>query len=401
MKATREQLTHDNLEAVEMKRYAFFMLFIFFDLLFIGASIMGHSSSSAHSVEPNVDAMQLPQDITINKFNRISNDDTPDTLDNRPAGEWLFHLPLVAGQYTTPLDLELIASYKTLAWVVDVEIQGNYAYIATCAPGGLQVLDISTPETPIWIGTHMWPDCARDLTVVDNYAYVADQAGGLRIVDVSIPSALVETGFYTTTHDAYHVAVADQYAYVLGRDLSILNISNPSHPELVGSYSILGGDAGLSMIVSGHYVYVGATDYYSGQLMVFDTSTPSTPKLLKTYPMPSEIRGLAKAGNYLFAADHIGRMHVFDVSNPGTPIEVGAASDSAIFNGVAVANNYAFSAGSPGVSVFNVGAPRQPSYAGHYPLPAYAWDVTTAGNYVFVADAEGGLFVLRPVGTAR
>ena len=117
--------------------------------------------------------------------------------------------------------------------------------------------------------------------------------------------------------------------------------------------------------------------------------------------MPSEISGLAKAGNYLFAADHNGHLYVFDLSNPDTLIEVGTTSDSAIFNGLVIANNYAFSASSSGVSVFNVGAPSRPSYAGHYPLPDHAWNVTTAGNYVFVADVEGGLFILKPVGAAR
>ncbi len=305
---------------------------------------------------------------------------------------------------TLPASPTLMSSaYRALGAIQSVAVQSPHAYV--CADGGLHTLDISAPDSPALIDVQAPFGCDRDIAVAGNYVYaityVSDFISGLRIVDVSTPGAPVETGFYTMTQRADHVAVTGQFAYVLGQDLSIIDVSDPSHPVLVGAYHILGGEAGLSMVVSEHYIYVGASDYNSGQLMVFDISAPATPQLLKTISVPSWINGLTKTVNYLLAADKSGHLTVFDVSDPGTPVELGTASDSATFNGVAFANSCAFAVGSPGVSSFNVGVPTQPSLTAHYELPADAWKVTTADNDIFVADGEGGLFILRlsPIST--
>ena len=42
------------------------------------------------------------------------------------------------------------------------------------------------------------PDSVLDVDVAGDYAYVAAWEAGLRVVDVSVPSAPVERGFYDT-----------------------------------------------------------------------------------------------------------------------------------------------------------------------------------------------------------
>ena len=63
-----------------------------------------------------------------------------------------------------------------------------------------------------FIGSYDTPDLAYGLTVVGNYAYVADRGSGLRIIDVSDPHSPFETGYYDTTDAAQGVAVSGNYA---------------------------------------------------------------------------------------------------------------------------------------------------------------------------------------------
>ena len=70
--------------------------------------------------------------------------------------------------------------------------------------------------TPLLRGK--WPQFSRgnanDVKVVGHYAYVALGRGGLTIVDVSNPAAPRLVGGYDTSGSAHGVAVADGYAYV-------------------------------------------------------------------------------------------------------------------------------------------------------------------------------------------
>ena len=54
-----------------------------------------------------------------------------------------------------------------------VAVSGNYAYLAV-AEAGLQVLDVSNPANPQWVGGYDTSGGALGVAVSGNYAYVAD-----------------------------------------------------------------------------------------------------------------------------------------------------------------------------------------------------------------------------------
>jgi hypothetical protein len=66
--------------------------------------------------------------------------------------------------------------------VVDVEVAGHVAYAATFAPG-LTAIDVSDPSRPVELGSITTSGSAEDVEVVDGLAYLADGVGGLRIID--------------------------------------------------------------------------------------------------------------------------------------------------------------------------------------------------------------------------
>ena len=76
---------------------------------------------------------------------------------------------------------------------------------------------------------------AKDILLIDNYAYVADGENGLIIIDVHDPTNPKEVGHYDTLGDTRSVFVKDGYAYLPDYDngLVILDVSDPTKPILV------------------------------------------------------------------------------------------------------------------------------------------------------------------------
>ena len=60
-----------------------------------------------------------------------------------------------------------------------VTVVGNYAYVAD-PYDGLKIIDVSNKTSPTLVGS-IATTSACDVAVVDNYAYVADDADGLKI----------------------------------------------------------------------------------------------------------------------------------------------------------------------------------------------------------------------------
>jgi len=89
-----------------------------------------------------------------------------------------------------------------------VAVAGGYAYVADAAPGGLRVINVSTPASPFEVGYVDTPVTALGVAVSGSYAYVADGGGGLRVIDVSTPASPFEVGYVDTPGIAYGVALA-------------------------------------------------------------------------------------------------------------------------------------------------------------------------------------------------
>jgi hypothetical protein len=71
------------------------------------------------------------------------------------------------------------------------------------------------------VGVLDTPGNALGVAVAGGYAYVADFDGGLRVIDVSTPSTPVEVGFADTPGRAYDVAVSGGYVYLADSDAGL------------------------------------------------------------------------------------------------------------------------------------------------------------------------------------
>ena len=141
---------------------------------------------------------------------------------------------------------EEIAAYHLDSEALALAVDGDYLYIAADV-AGLLVLDVSDPLHPSEAGSYPAPD-VRDVEISGNYAYLAssDWDGGLIVLDISDPTAPAFVSRYTYGGGffPFTVALSGEFAYltVPTRDLIVvLYIGDPSHPAELGTYTPPGG----------------------------------------------------------------------------------------------------------------------------------------------------------------
>ena len=82
-----------------------------------------------------------------------------------------------------PTNPELVGNFDTRGDARGVTVVGNFALVADHT-FGLQMIDVSDPTNPRIKGNYDSPGLATRVAVAGNYAYLADGSGGLRAVQV-------------------------------------------------------------------------------------------------------------------------------------------------------------------------------------------------------------------------
>jgi len=247
---------------------------------------------------------------------------------------------------------------------------------------------------------HLDTDDAREVAVVGDYAYICDW-GPLRIVDISDPTTPVEVGSYSPPYGeggCGTMAVAGKYVYTGGWPvLNIVDVTNPSAPVRVGRASGLYIPHGMT--VDGAYAYiVDSTDTGSGylyRLLIFDVSNVTHPFITGVFTFTIGAADVAVAGNYAYVANLEAGLRVIDVSNPSAPFEVGVyASSKAV--GVTIAGSYAYVAEeSYGLRIIDISNPVAPFQVGLFdPEGYYIMKSAVESGYAYLAAFETGVVML-------
>ncbi len=312
---------------------------------------------------------------------------------------------------------------------------------------GLEVMDISNPESPISKG---WYKTAtggtgsgrgpRGIYVSNNYAYVADSYGGLQIVNTSEPSNLVLVGHHKTPSSSHEISVVDNLIYgLVGNgvgELTVIDGSNPyslmtvgnstifnnngisgwGHIYTTNNYSVLTygtntdmeGYNGMQVIdvsnpnsptargtlnikgwgqgvyVNGYYAYLAA---YHGGLQIVDISNPDMPVLVGNVDMPDDrFIDVSVVGNYAYVAASSG-LRVIDVSNPTSPVLVGSSLSSSTvggYGGIYVTKDYAYATGR-GLDVIDIRVPEKPTLITSFDTGNYVNGIKVSEGYAYVA----------------
>jgi len=349
---------------------------------------------------------------------------------------------------------------ETGAMVLGAAVVDDYVYVV--GEGGLRIVDLLAPGGPAVIGRCPMPGVAESVELLDGLAYVVGGEWGIRVVDVTVPTDPVEIGEMDTPEWAADVAVdvvggspvavvadtepsllivdatdpgnleiaaveeiappvfavetTDGYAYAAdmwGSGLSIVDISTPAQPELVGEWYSGSGDIGhpsVGLAVVGGYAFVAGKC-----LRIVDVSDPTQGTEIACVGLVGRGKDVAVAqGQVAVAAGEA--IHFIDASNPHVPIEQEIwradehrteASVITRTQGHVIGFGGVFSfiekgdPGTPdgplavaGLHVFDVGDSNRPRLVGEGLPDHMIWDAEGVDNHVFAVTGDGRFRVI-------
>jgi hypothetical protein len=200
-----------------------------------------------------------------------------------------------------------------------VALSGDHAYVVSRDGTGwgdnLYIVDISDPAHPTQVGFFEGTFNISGLVAVGSTLYLSSFSDGLRVLDVSDPAHPLEIGAFEALPHADGVAVAGDYAYVaVDKSLWVIDVSDGANPIEVGVYHAPGTftdwATGVSVTVAGDIVYIangsGAVAKRHDGLRVIDVSDPSSPDLVGYYDTPGSAYDVFTLGGYAFVADGYG-----------------------------------------------------------------------------------------------
>jgi hypothetical protein len=239
---------------------------------------------------------------------------------------------------------------------------------------GLDVVDVSHPETPRAVGHLDLADIngrtAVGVAGAPGRAYVTGENGSyglspaLRVVDLSDPAQPVVIG-ETQETIGYDVAVSGSHAFVARGELSIFDLANEAQPGLVASLRL---DGGLSLNGDARQVEVAGNlalvllQSFRATLVVVDVSDPQAPVERSRILIPSELyrqgpfrdgllTRLSVAETRAFVGSGRGAI-AFDFSDPDAVAALGNIGDDAFTGGVAAAGDHLLVVNRLGVQAF-------------------------------------------------
>ena len=291
-----------------------------------------------------------------------------------------------------------------------VAILGNHACIVD-SQKGLLIVDISDPAKPEQVGSLEGLNGA--VAVAGNYVFLSSYPwssggpsnAGLHIIDITDPANPQETGWFGT-YGGYILAFAvmdnfvyaavnfeDPFTFEWQYSVQIIDVSSPSSPNLVGSYSTT--QFASCITVSGDYVYVGLaeTQNFVSRVEILNVSDPANPVLAGQYAS-AHVWDIAVDGTHAFLASEeitgTGVLQVLDISDPANPVHVGQIEGGRF--GVTVVDERLYLAGN-GFHVVDISDPTDVKPLGEFHFRG-ARDIGVSGSLALIAQDRDGLHIL-------
>jgi hypothetical protein len=295
---------------------------------------------------------------------------------------------------TEPAIVGAVSNANSLSGVTAVAVSGNYAFAVSYWSGELNVIDISNPATPAVVATTaptIGMTAATNVIVSGGYAFVTSK----------------NRNASTTSNDDG-----------TGNSLTILNVSNPLAPSVVGTVTSAADLFGAyAVAVSGPYAFIASQGLLGGQPASPDTSAGSfTVISLSTLAIVANIdnasltgplvdglhhaTSVSIAGDYAYVTAYAGeRLTTINIANPTNPVVVSSLRDPVHLqspNDVATQGSYAYVVNQActgmDFTVLNLSDPAAPAVVGSLTDPTLlgSYRVRVRGNFAFVSANNAG-----------
>jgi hypothetical protein len=330
------------------------------------------------------------------------------------------------GEAAPPRLVASLTTDRPPGMVPEIAVSGNHAFIAE-GDGRMLVVDISEPTRPQLLTAFDTAGEADHLAVAGAYVYLAAASfsrdapdappGMVQIIDASDPAHPRQVSSYAMAPISANsfamrsVASDGQFlciAYDTGSTamLEVVDVSDPAAPRRVGVYEAPGGvnGGGVNALAVGNgRAYfapysISATFTRLSRVEVVDLADPTGPRRLGSFNTTGEVRSLALAGQYLYAAKDTypgGPVDIINIADPAKPVRVGGFGDSTQYDPHIAVNEGRACVRTGGALIsFDVSQPTVMRRIGTLSTGYATADVAVAGSHAIVADGENGLRVL-------
>ncbi|MCP5101566.1 MAG: hypothetical protein GY943_38980 [Chloroflexi bacterium] len=352
--------------------------------------------------------------------------------------------PTSYSEKTLILDISTINSptevYRASNGTSDVTVYNDYLYIID---NGLEIYDISTPASPIYIkkisvsnyykvfvsndklyivndyyGIEVYdltdpenPSNPRtykvdhslplyNLTVDGNTAYLAYSSAGLRVVDVQ--STISEIGRHNAAGYPIDAFKKNGYVYLLDyyQDLQILDVSDPLSPEEKGSYSSISSYSSMQLINQDLFLVSSA------KFDILDATNYLNPTLTSNYITSKRIVELIIHGDYAYVGRHDyneSSLEIVNIADTTNPIQVATlGTNSRVYRDGEIKGSYFFmsensysSSSDSQFHVIDISNPHNPQIVKTLTFSGNLGTLAIIGNYAYLARTGFGIQIIN------
>ncbi|HNH06146.1 MAG TPA: hypothetical protein PLF18_15475 [Anaerolineales bacterium] len=306
-----------------------------------------------------------------------------------------------------------ISCDKTIDSLASIAIFENYAYISSSSAKGdkIVVMDISQPTQAKQINAYD-TSYAGNIAVTGDYIYTSTGYAWFQVLDISDRNNPIETELSYTLNstnnrnDIRKVVTVEKYAYIVVEDvgIQILDISDPVHPLITGTYSLDEPINDISLIANLMYI---TTDFHSVQAI--DITDPYNPVLIGEYQNAKSVTNVEVIGNLLYAASGDNDFQIIDMLDPKFPSVAGSLNlpeeikstttggfEKTFVSGLAIDGDRAYLVVKDlGIQTVDISNPNDPVEAGFHPIANGINDIAMDGNNIYITTKDTDFEVLN------
>lgn len=317
---------------------------------------------------------------------------------------------------TIPTAPQEVGAYQVLGDTYQVEGQGDYAYVTDRS--GMSIFNVQQPISLTRVGFYDTSIASASLVMTGSLLHMSAPARssppyyvGMDIIEVDDPGSLVEVGHYSFPSMMTSMAIAGDFVYLTSfYSLMAIDITDPMVPITAAVFSHPDVQNLSALAVDGPYAYVGTgrpthpTSF--NDLSILDIRDPYSPTLVgfSRSSFARVVTAIAVAGNYAYLARCTDGLEIYDVGDPLSPTLTSRyypVSDLGYpcLTDVVAVDGYVYAIAKTNthytLQIIDVHNPHDPFAAGFKLLPSEGGDLVVVGKRVFLADGNGGLYVLR------
>ena len=297
---------------------------------------------------------------------------------------------------SNPADIFLITSFM-LSGNGEIAIHDTLAFCPNVGGfAGLYITSFSDPANPYIITSYDTPGYTRDIYSDNNLLYVSDDIGGLRVIDISSPNTPIEIGAFNSPSPVYgnNVMLAkDDILYYPTGDLYSLDVSDPAEPHTTKWGKALGNAHAVALkdsiilTIDDAYGFKAMQDVGNKYLSVVDSLPMSSSNCWDIYCMDTLALVASSESLFVINVSDAGNIHI--IGQCGIPNATSYAA------AVTATSQYAYvAAGTSGFYIVDLSNLTNPEIVDTINI-GMVWDLTIDKDILCLANDLNGLLLMN------